>query len=215
MVARKPLLPADYQQVEYIEATGTQYINANTPGLNGDTLKIEMDYMSLKQSGESYNVLFGVKKDNNPFYGAYVSILSALTIAYVFGGGDSSLQPEQGSGNAISGTNIAYGNRNIYALSRNSFTVKGDNDYSYVPGTNAFPSTIASLYLMARNNISGVSGDAHGRCYSAKIWSGDNLTRDFVPCYRKSDSVVGLYDLVSGSFFTNAGTGAFTKGGNV
>ena len=35
--------------------------------------------------------------------------------------------------------------------------------------------------------------------------------RDFVPCYRKSDNVIWLYDLVNDVFYTNAGTGTFTK----
>ena len=38
---------------------------------------------------------------------------------------------------------------------------------------------------------------------------------DLVPCYRKSDNVIGMYDLVSNTFFTNSGTGTFTKGNNI
>ena len=47
------------------------------------------------------------------------------------------------------------------------------------------------------------------------------VTRDnveilnFVPCYRKSDGIVGMYDTVSKTFFTNTGTDAFTKGADV
>ena len=48
-----------------------------------------------------------------------------------------------------------------------------------------------------------------------KIWNNDSLVRDFVPCYRKSDSVIGLYDLVSQTFFINQGSGSFIKGGDV
>lgn len=36
-----------------------------------------------------------------------------------------------------------------------------------------------------------------------------------VPCYRKADGVIGMYDIVSKTFFTNAGTGSFTKGADV
>ena len=39
--------------------------------------------------------------------------------------------------------------------------------------------------------------------------------RHFIPCYRKSDNVIGLYDLVEGTFYTNSGTGTFTKGSDV
>ena len=43
-----------------------------------------------------------------------------------------------------------------------------------------------------------------------------NLIRDFVPCYRKSDNVVGMFDKVTNTFYSNAGTtGTFTVGPNV
>ena len=45
--------------------------------------------------------------------------------------------------------------------------------------------------------------------------TGGNLVRDMVPCYRKADNVPGFYDLVSGSFSTNAGTGSFVTGADV
>lgn len=39
--------------------------------------------------------------------------------------------------------------------------------------------------------------------------------RNFIPCYRRSDNVIGLYDLVENKFYTNAGTGNFLKGPDV
>jgi len=34
-----------------------------------------------------------------------------------------------------------------------------------------------------------------------------------LPCYRKSDNVIGMYDTVGGEFYVNANTtGAFAKG---
>ena len=49
------------------------------------------------------------------------------------------------------------------------------------------------------------------KLYSFQIYKGTTLLRDFVPCYRKNDSVIWLYDLVWGLFYTNAGTWTFTK----
>lgn len=36
-----------------------------------------------------------------------------------------------------------------------------------------------------------------------------------VPCYRKSDGVIGMYDTVGKKFYTNEGTGSFTRGADV
>ena len=41
------------------------------------------------------------------------------------------------------------------------------------------------------------------------------LVRQFVPCYRTSDNVIGVYELVNGTFLANAGGGSFTKGPDV
>jgi len=41
--------------------------------------------------------------------------------------------------------------------------------------------------------------------------SDDTLIRDFVPCYRKSDSVIWLYDIVNDTFYTNQWSWTFTK----
>jgi hypothetical protein len=36
-----------------------------------------------------------------------------------------------------------------------------------------------------------------------------------VPCYRKSDNIIGFFDKVSGVFYANNGTGTFVKGADV
>ena len=39
---------------------------------------------------------------------------------------------------------------------------------------------------------------------------------DLVPCYRKIDNVIGMYDIINETFYTNASSdGSFTKGGDV
>ena len=54
-----------------------------------------------------------------------------------------------------------------------------------------------------------------GRVYGISFEFDDVPAGDFVPCYRKADGTIGMYDTVSGSFFTNAGTGTFSKGADV
>lgn len=61
-----------------------------------------------------------------------------------------------------------------------------------------------------------------GNIYYAKFTENNYLIRDFIPCYRKSDGVIGMYDLCGSicpltntPFYINAGTGTFTKGPDV
>lgn len=53
------------------------------------------------------------------------------------------------------------------------------------------------------------------RCYYCQIEKDGVLVRDFVPAKRNSDNVIGYYDKVSETFFTNDGPGSFTAWGIV
>lgn len=65
---------------------------------------------------------------------------------------------------------------------------------------------------------SGASGSVTSkreyRFYSARITEGFDIIREYIPCYRKSDGVVGLYETFTKQFLT-AETGAFAKGADI
>lgn len=53
------------------------------------------------------------------------------------------------------------------------------------------------------------------RLYYFKIYNNyDTLVRNFYPCYRKSDRTPGLYEIISGTFYTNAVAGGIFPVGN-
>ena len=67
-----------------------------------------------------------------------------------------------------------------------------------------------------RKNVKTRNRRSISKIYYFKIYdNNNNLICDLVPCYRKSDGVIGMYDLVSDVFRTNLGTGTFTKGPDV
>ena len=88
-------------------------------------------------------------------------------------------------------------------------------EYTYTK-TGNFNGTI-NFFIFCRNHGNGTYGMyAKGmRYYYLKMWLDDVLVRDYIPCYRKSDGEIGMYDIVSNSFFTNAGSGTFEKGDDV
>ena len=76
------------------------------------------------------------------------------------------------------------------------------------------PMPSESIYLFNCRGISRISCAV--TCWGFTMSAADGTPiRSFVPCYRKSDNAIGLYDTVEGAFYTNAGTGAFTKGADV
>ena len=59
------------------------------------------------------------------------------------------------------------------------------------------------------------SSATNARFYYAKIWDNDSLVHYFVPVVRIVDSVIGILDVVNGSFKTNSGAGSFTVGDTI
>ena len=53
------------------------------------------------------------------------------------------------------------------------------------------------------------------RIKSATIKQGGVVVRNMYACYRLSDNVIGFYDEVTGTFYTNIGTGSFAKGSDI
>ena len=53
------------------------------------------------------------------------------------------------------------------------------------------------------------------KLYYCKVYISWTLMRDFVPCYRKSDWIIWMYDVLNKQFYTNAWSWVFTKWPNV
>lgn len=73
-----------------------------------------------------------------------------------------------------------------------------------------------NLYLFSQNyngtaRFSGITRIAYFRYYDKT----DTLICDLVPCYRKSDAVIGMYDKVRKIFLTDAGNSVFEKGNDI
>ena len=73
-----------------------------------------------------------------------------------------------------------------------------------------------NLYLFAQNYNGTVRSQTSIRLRLFSYYDkNDVLICDLVPCYRKSDGEIGMYDTVRKMFLTNAGTGSFIKGTDV
>lgn len=70
-----------------------------------------------------------------------------------------------------------------------------------------------NLYLFAQNyNGSPRYGNIRQIGYFKYYDKNDILICDLIPCYQKLGNIPGMYDLVSGKFFTNSGSGSFIIG---
>ena len=194
------LVPAEYQHVEYLEANGTQYIDSDISTAS----KFEM-YVDAK--GDD-----GIIVGSNQAAGG-----SGYRWVYAFNVGQGYrgyVGPNGGDQFFTNGTVNDRAQMHFKQTSGNSqtfeFTCNGTTE------TKSFTQTTSSgrsVWLFAyRGNPNWSYGTA--RIYRAQLYNSGSLVRDFVPCYRKADSVAGMWDRVGESFYTNDGTGTFVVGGD-
>lgn len=190
---QKSRLPLAYQEVEYLESSGTQYIN--TGFLPNENSKMFLDfYPTVKQS----KCFAGCR--NNDTYAKF-TISSGKSNRYQYGGlGES--------GNVVLGDHTV--GRHTVSIENGVFTYDGAETIVTAKEIETLEA-LYTVYLFACNT-KGATLQSSCRIYSCKIWGNGVLVRDFIPCYRKSDNKVGMYDLVTEKLYTNAGTGEFLYG---
>ena len=217
---KKNFIPSKYQQVKYIEGTGTQYIDVDyIPKTN--TI-VNVDFKSTKKSGEVFTSLFGTQLGSQH---RRIYILFGASLNIQIGIPTPTVKAAFLNSNRIvslleDGSNSPYWNSNRATWSVDIKNKKATDGVLTWDLSNVFTETpidcSTSLYLLTRNT--GGVADANrskGYLYGATIYEGNKLVCDLYPCYRLSDNTIGMYDVVRNRFFTNAGAGTFLKGENI
>lgn len=200
-------LPEGYTEVEYIQSSGTEHIDTGIVPEDYNSLcdtKTVMDVQPL--SLDSYGVYFGTWKsyynynDKKTWFSAY-------------------LVKRESTGNFAvidRKRSIAYSKINDITADRITVMLDGPQKKAYINEDVCavgydIVSQQHSICLLCENL--GDKGYSYlaAKLFSCQIEQGDVLVRDFVPCIDPSGAV-GLYDLVEGKFYGNAGTGAFEAG---
>lgn len=205
-----PIIPSAYQQVEYIEATGTQYIDTGVMPTENNVAEVDFELTGYVNA-------------------SYVALVSASTHMYLVhfahsSGADIRFVPcwynyQSGSVYYPVSLNTRYharciSRKNSSSTGGSAVTIEG----AFTGNTNssATYTPTSTYYIFARNNGGGaVSYQAKAKLYGLTLYTDGVKQREFYPCYRKADGVIGLYDTVNDAFYTNIGTGTFEKGDDV
>lgn len=209
-------LPYDYQEIEYIQTTGTQYIDTDyyaTPNtkicavfkFNNDTVESSSIVKGFFGVQSDFTINFGgeVNQKDQLFIwlNKYNNNSANITTVQPSGGVNKKLYYEidAGSQTYIIGDKTGLINTKKTTKSTISFPILGQYREDY----GKQPFDYFSAYL-----------------YSFQIFDKDTndkmvMVKNFIPCYRKNDGEIGLFDTVNRVFYTNSGTGVFLKGGDV
>lgn len=169
-------VPQEYQEVEYLQSSGTQYFDSGFTCSASMPCKHVIDF-DIQSSSE-----------------AWISSSWKTT-----------------------GLRCGYAGNNLVTTYGYSYTnVSGTRYIGTAPNDSSYISTYTQG-IFCQHNGSKYERLGVGKLYSYKIFkvSDDSLVRDYVPCYRKSDNVAGLWEAVTETFLVNLGSGTFIVGPDV
>lgn len=201
-------LPEGYTKLEYIESTGTQYIDTGVIYTDVLNARLELDAVML----DSSTTVRGIGRSGSYFGGPFVGLQNDGLFGYSAGIGDQ-----------ITGVSGSSNIRYKYDLNipASTYVVKDENNNVLVNVTNITKSTRSetpSCILFGYYGNPTTGGGPYKlrsmKIYSAQFYDNGTLVRDFVPCLDDSN-IPGLYDLVNQQMYYNAGTGAFLSGPSV
>ena len=202
----------NYNKLDYIASTGTQFIDTGYVM----TSNIEKVYIDYEKTNVGSNVsLCGAEKNNTTSANRSFTIIPhGTTNSSLYVGAGSSGISIPSSLNTRYQSTIDARNLKVTASTTkvNDGTVTNNNT-SYSQSNGEFTVVNHSINIFG-NHTSSKNGDqlASMKLYAFKLWDNDVLVRDYIPVKRKSDSAIGLLDLVSMKFYANAGSGVFTTG---
>lgn len=197
MAAEAVALPAGYTQVEYLQSSGTQYIDTGFKP-NQDT-RIVIDFTALTASVNAY--AYGMRGDSahnfNPRFGA---VFKNASVRVDYGNDNGVTLPLTLT---VGGHYKLDQNKNVCAL--NASTATNSTATFQCPNP---------AYLFAINEGGTAKYFATVKLYSGQVYDNGALIRNFVPA-RNASGTLGLYDTVNGAFYTNKGSGTFTAGADI
>ena len=198
-------LPTEYQEVEYIESSGTQYINTGVIPTVDTGVKVRGHFTSIQKDKD--NIILGASDQTGFANGKPYSVDPwSDKVYFPFGGF---------AGDSTDTITITQTKNKQYEYTLNYMdSGKASVDTLQITLPTRTSVTSNALYLFCLNGNGTAGYYAHFALEYLQITQGTSVIHDYVPCYRKADNVAGLYDLVTGTFLTNAGSGTFAVGNN-
>ncbi len=202
-------LPAGYTELEYLESTGTQYIDTRIP--SNSNMQTEVSFSPTGWEG----AVFGNYSDDNLVQNSNTLYISPQALGYLYTTDYGAVLDGNHNRTKIGDISLD----TVYNVTIDWKNRRGIFDNTVIPfvSQEVWQGTTNQVLFARTTGTAGTVG-YYGKLklYYAKLWDNGTLVRDFVPVRRDSDGVLGMYDLANSNpetaFYTNAGTGEFIAG---
>lgn len=195
-----------YKEVEYIESSGTQYINTGVY-VNPD-YTIEVEFL-LTQKKATWDTLFGTRNGQQArFTARWANTTNGKLGVHRSRAKTTNYEYIDDSDVTKSAVTSAW---HTIKLAKREYTFDGvlRKTFSTTTSTATFPYPI---YLFALCNAGSPGDYGYFRIRKARIWdSNDELIRDYIPCVNL-DGVAGMYDVVNDTFSISGSSTQFKAG---
>ena len=199
-------MPGTYTELEYLESTGTQYIDTGIKADQNVNINVkakvwvssghsvEHDFIGTHYAtGAPDTFVFGA-------YGEYIFVfnkdlqnqLGSMTITNAFNTPvyvEATFYPNDGVIQETVGQTTRTFSGSAYTLSNNT-----------------------NIAIFARGMHPTIPMPFYGRIYYLQLTINNNVVGNFIPARRNSDGVLGMYNTITQTFLTNVGTGTFIPG---
>ena len=199
-------LPNGFTRLNYIESTGTQYIDTGYYVGNKKT-RIVADFIKKSPLYER-GVLFACcsPSDNqaffNPYYGTTFGNNCSSLAFYALGRSLISVIPSRLNTHVLFDVTVDIPNSTAYV-----HVEQGNDILQFDTNTSTIYNN--SIGLLAQHSGTTFNAKVSAQLYKFEIYENDILAHNFIPAKRDSDDAVGLYDVIAGQFMINKGTGNF------
>lgn len=200
---KRGAIPADCVEVQYLESTGTQYIDTGVYFCISDSRspKIRFDY-AMTQKDSSTPRLLG-----------YVNSPALMQVYYDSGSDTIRWQPLPNT-TTIYSTGYAWdANRHstVVDFTTSAITISEDGETLATGICKRINISSRPMYLFARNNNGAAANFASYQLYGFSYDDGVQKL-NLVPVRRTTDGLGYMCDTLTGTLYGNAGTGAFVIG---
>lgn len=189
---REPILPPEYQEVEYLQSTNAnQYIQVFSY-VHINTVEFEMKVANMETGLYTYNFVvcasYGGQRKGGldkqypmkvRFWGKSNIVIDGFNVGSV--------------------CNLSFRDGIATAKMANGTTSSGEWDWN-------------ASQVMAEIDLWHSGRGLRSRIYHARFWQNKEQTHDLYPCVRVADNKPGFFNLITNEFLVNKGIGDFLVG---
>lgn len=193
-------LPLGYTLLDYIQSSGTQYIDTGAYISTGYKVRVKAYATSIPTTTAFFGCT-SVADASDAKKGIY-RLIGGTINRCAWGNGGGSVVGNLPGNDAVNTWYDMVCDNGVWTINDTLFATCPESSFT----------SEYSMWLFDRNTDGTVGLPASCRISVCQIWDNNGqMIRNFVPA-KNSSNVVGMYDLVSEQFFTNQGTGDFTAG---